>query len=283
MNPNLLTIYQSPFPKRRIGRWTDGGYAVVDIPDMKYDVLIAGGVCDDISFEEDFIRYQSENGNSIEVYAFDGTVSELPKSEYSSQIRFIQKNIGEFETDQITNIHSILSKYIATFTERGTSLVNGGLSGETLTATHLFRMYNDAPKVNKYTNIFVKMDIEGGEVNWIRSLQPEHMNAMAQIVMEFHRPFTDAEIPMFQKLNETHLPVHFHPNNCCGTRIHNGVYFPNVFECTYLHKRFFGGVAELNRDYIPNDKVDVRNVSSNDEIWIGHPPFVHFEKFERKL
>jgi hypothetical protein len=252
MNPNLLTIYQSPFPKRRIGRWTDGGYAVVDIPDMKYDVLIAGGVCDDISFEEDFIRYQSENGNPIEVYAFDGTVTELPKSDFSSQIRFIQKNIGEFETDQITNIHSILSKYI------------------------------DAPKVNKYTNIFVKMDIEGGEVNWIRSLQPEHMNAMAQIVMEFHFPFTDVETSMFQKLNETHLPVHFHSNNCCGTRIHNGVYFPNVFECTYLHKRFFGGVAELNRDYIPNDKLDVRNVSSNDEIWIGHPPFVHFEKFERK-
>ena len=109
------------------------------------------------------------------------------------------------------------------------------------------------------------------------------MDAMAQIVMEFHRPFTHDEIPMFEKLNQTHLPVHFHPNNACGTLIHNGVYFPNVFECTYLHKRFFDGVAELNRDYIPNDKVDVRNIGFKEEIWIGHPPFVHFEKFERKL
>ena len=248
MNPNLMTIYQSPFPKRRVGRWTDGGYAVVDIPNMQYDALIAGGVCDDISFEEDFIRYQTEHGNpQIEVYAFDGTVDELPRSDFSSQIQFIKKNIGEFETDKETNLHWLISKYM------------------------------------DKQNVFMKMDIEGGEVDLIRSLQPEHMNAISQIVIEFHSPFTNVEIDMFKKLNETHLPVHFHPNNACGTRIHNGVYFPNVFECTYLHKRFFGGVAELNRDFIPNDKIDVRNIWFNEEIWIGHPPFVHFEKFERKL
>jgi len=254
MNPNLVTIYQSPFPKRRVGRWTDGGYAVVDIPDVKYDVLIAGGVCDDISFEEDFIRYQASQGNpNIEVYAFDGTVTELPKSQFESQIKFIQKNIGEFETDEITNLQWVLSKYAVNENE------------------------------NKNTNVFVKMDIEGGEVDWIRSLQPEHMDSITQIVMEFHSPFSERDIAMFEKLNRTHLPVHFHPNNACGTRIHNGVYFPNVFECTYLHKRFFNGVAELNRDYIPNENVDVRNIWFKDEIWMSHPPFVHFEKFERKL
>ena len=258
MNPNLVTIYQSPFPKRRIGRWTDGGYAVVDIPGIKYNALIAGGVCDDISFEEDFIRFQTEQGNpQIKVYAFDGTVAELPESGFKSQIEFVKKNIGEHETPEITNLHYLLEHY------------------------SLDQSNNQNPNPNP--NLFIKMDIEGGEVDWIRSLKPEHMDAMAQIVMEFHRPFTHDEIPMFEKLNRTHLPVHFHPNNACGTCIHNGVYFPNVFECTYLHKRFFGGVAELNRDYVPNDKVDVRNIGFKDEIWIGHPPFVHFDKFERKV
>lgn len=249
MNPNLITIYQSPFPKRRIGRWTDGGYAIADIPGIKYDVLFAGGVCDDISFEEDFIRYQFESSHIVPVYAFDGTVAELPKSPFQSQIQFIQKNVGEFETDEITNLHHLILPYVQ----------------------------------NQNPNLFVKMDIEGGEVDWIKSLLPEHMNAIAQIVMEFHSPFSAKEIEMFTKLNETHLPIHFHPNNACGTRIHNGVYFPNVFECTYLHKRFFNGYAELNRDYIPNDKVDVRNIGFKDEIWIGHPPFVHFERFIREL
>ena len=115
MNPNLVTIYQSPFPKRRIGRWTDGGYAVVDIPGIKYDALIAGGVCDDISFEEDFIRFQKEQGNSqIKVYAFDGTVAGLPVSEFKSQIEFIQKNIGGNETSDVTNLHYLLENYYNT-------------------------------------------------------------------------------------------------------------------------------------------------------------------------
>ena len=248
MNPNLITVYKSPFPKRRIGRWTDGGYAIADIPGIKYDALFAGGVCDDISFEEDFIRYQENT--QMPVYAFDGTVDELPASPFQSQINFIKKNIGDVESSEYTNLHSLFSQYRS---------------------------------ASASSNIFVKMDIEGGEVPWIKSLQPEHMNAVAQFVMEFHSPFTSAEIDMFKKINETHLLIHFHPNNACGTRIHNGVYFPNVFECTYLHKRFFGGKAELNMDYIPNEKVDVRNISFKDEIWMSHPPFVHFEKFEREL
>ena len=86
MNPNLVTVYQCPFPKRRIGRWCDGGYAIADIPGMKYNALFAGGVCDDISFEEDFIRYQQNT--SLPIYAFDGTVDSLPYSEFQSQIQF---------------------------------------------------------------------------------------------------------------------------------------------------------------------------------------------------
>jgi hypothetical protein len=61
--------------------------------------------------------------------------------------------------------------------------------------------------------------------------------------MEFHQPFGTKEIDMFKKINETHLLIHFHPNNVGGSRIHNGTFIPNIFECTYLHKSFFNGVA----------------------------------------
>jgi hypothetical protein len=248
MNPNLVTVYQSPFPKRRIGRWCDGGYAIADIPGMKYDALFAGGVCDDISFEEDFIKYQDTN---IPVFAFDGTVDKLPPSQYQSQIHFIRKNIGNHESEGWTNLHGLLSQ-------------------------HSSRSSN--------TNVFVKMDIEGGEVAWIRSLGKDHMDSIAQFVMEFHNPFGKDEIDMFKKINETHILIHFHPNNVGGARVHNGTYIPNIFECTYLHKRFFyDRTAVLNMDYIPNDAVDVRNLGFKEEIWMSHPPFVHFERFERKL
>jgi len=110
MNPNLVTVYKCPFPKKRVGRWTDGGYVLADIPGMKYDVLFAGGVCDDISFEEDFIRYQ--NNPLMQVYAFDGTVDCLPRTEFQNQITFIKKNIGEFETSEYTNLHVLFSHYM---------------------------------------------------------------------------------------------------------------------------------------------------------------------------
>jgi len=247
MNPNLVTLYKSPFPKKRIGRMADGGYVIADIPYMKYDALIAGGVCDDISFEEDFIRYQGST--DFMVYAYDGTVNDIPRSSFKSQIHFVKKNIGDVDSDTYTNLHVLFSHYT-----------------------------NSAqPK------LFVKMDIEGGEVSWIRSLSEDHMNSIAQFVMEFHRPFGSEEADMFKKINQTHIMIHLHPNNACGDRIHQGVFMPEVFECTYLHKRFFNGEAELNTDYIPNDAVDVRNIAWNQEIYMGHPPFVHFERFVRKL
>ena len=243
MNPNLLTVYRSPFPKKRIGRLCDGGYVISDIPDLKYDVLIAGGVSDDISFEEDFIRWAN---SGIIVHAFDGTVSDLPATPLRDRFEFTQKNIGREETDSTTNLHELIDKY-------------------------------------KDQNVFVKMDIEGGEIPWILSLMPDHMNAMDQIVMEFHFPFGADEARVFDKINKTHLLVHFHPNNGCDHRIHNGVYMPNVFECTYLHKKYFvDGEAILNTDYIPNDSVDARNIYWKEEIYMGHPPFVHFEEFTRK-
>ena len=247
MNPNLLTVYQCPFPKKRVGRWCDGGYVVADIPGVQYDVLITGGVADDISFEEDFIRYQIQNSRELKVYAFDGTIDNLPATPLQEMFVFTKKNIGDKETDTTTNLHDLLERY--------------------------------AEK-----RVFVKMDIEGGEIPWILSLKEEHMLSMDQIVMEFHFPFGQDETRVFEKINQTHILVHFHPNNGCDHRVHNGVYMPNVFECTYLNKKYFyEGEAILNRDYIPNDSVDARNIRWKDEIYMGHPPFVHFDKFVRKL
>ena len=117
------------------------------------------------------------------------------------------------------------------------------------------------------------MDIEGGEIPWIKSLNIGQMNRFEQIVMEFHFPFSDNEIDVFDKINTTHYLIHFHGNNCCGLRNHNGVIIPNVFECTYLHKKYFTNPLELNKELIPSN-LDMKN-TGNDEIYISHPPFVN--------
>lgn len=152
----------------------------------------------------------------------------------NDNITFIKKNIGFENNENITNIHDI---------------------------------------INVNENIFVKMDIEGGEIPWIKSLSDAQMNKFEQIVMEFHNPFSEKEVETFNKINKNHYLIHFHGNNACEVRNHMGVMIPNVFECTYLHKKYFTSIPELNTDVIPG-KLDMKNVPVP-EIYINYPPFVN--------
>jgi len=237
MDPKVLTVYKSPFPKIRIGREYDGGYIIVDVPNKKYNILLAGGISDDISFEGDFIN---KHENNIKCYAFDGEITQLPKE--NSKIEFINKNIGSENNDKTTNIHDI---------------------------------------IDTNENIFVKMDIEGGEIPWIKSLSDEQLNKFEQIVMEFHEPFSDNEIPVFDKINKNHVLVHFHGNNGgavgnnnSGFINHKGINIPIVFECTYLHKKYFTSLPELNTDPIPGN-LDMNNCYGYPDLYINYSPFVN--------
>lgn len=227
MDPSVLTVYKCPYPKIRLGKDFDGGYIIADLSNVKYELLIAGGIEGDMSFEEDFVMKYN-----IKCLAFDGTINNLPKE--NSQIEFIKKNIGSDNTTEYTNLHHIIN-------------------------------------INR--NIFIKMDIEGGEISWIKSLSNEQMYRFDQIVMEFHNPFSDNEIEVFNKINNNHVLVHFHANNCCGTRVHRGIEIPNIFECTYLHKKYFTEPPQLNTDLIPGI-LDMTNTNDK-EIYIDYPPFVH--------
>jgi hypothetical protein len=228
MDPSVLTVYTSPYPKIRLGKNHDGGYVVIDVPEPKYSVLLAGGVSNDISFEEHFIRKYGSR-----CIAFDGTINSLPNN--NNNIRFVKKNIGFNNTNALTNLHDIIAAN---------------------------------------TNIFIKMDIEGGEIPWIKSLSNDQMNKFEQIVMEFHNPYSKSEIEVFDKINKNHILVHFHGNNACGTRTYKGIIMPNIFECTYLHKKYFTSGPELNKIAIPTS-IDMRNIPHNNEIHINYPPFVH--------
>lgn len=168
INPNVLTCFKSPFPKLRIGKDYDGGYIIADIPNVNYNIIIAGGIANDISFEEDFIKKYK----NVKCFAYDGTIEYLPTD--NDKINFIKKNIGSYNDDSNTNLHDIIDA-------------------------------ND--------NIFIKMDIEGYEIQWINSLSNDQINKFYQIVMEFHRPFTQKEVDVFNKINKNHYLIHFHGNN----------------------------------------------------------------------
>lgn len=87
-----MMVYESPFPKMRLGRDQDGGYVVCDVPNG-YDRLVSAGLYNDSSFEDDWLgKYGGE------CYAFDGTISRSP----SQKIRWIRKNVGT-ENDEKTD------------------------------------------------------------------------------------------------------------------------------------------------------------------------------------
>ena len=57
MSLDFLRVFTPAHPKTRVGKpHGDGGYVVIDLPDAKYDVLIAGGVADQVEFEDTFLE-----------------------------------------------------------------------------------------------------------------------------------------------------------------------------------------------------------------------------------
>ena len=241
LNIEALTVYQSPYPKVRLGRDGDGGYVIADIPCI-YSVLLAGGVGGDVSFERDLVercRIPSALLFDKEYYGHpeDFDVDAATKTEFlHPSMRFHKKNIARQTSEVTTNLHE---------------------------------------ELQRYTGIFVKMDIEGSEYEWLEGLDGEHLNSIDQMVIEFHLPHENVgHWAMLSKINRTHLLVHLHPNNFLGLDSYHevsSVTVPIVFECTYVHKRF-------SKHLFHNDKplptaIDQPNFADRPELKLDWAPF----------
>jgi hypothetical protein len=122
-------------------------------------------------------------------------------------------------------------------------------------------------------NIFVKMDIEGAEFEWLISLDDTIFDRIDQMVIEFHFPNSQRATDVFNKINQRFFLVHFHANNYCGYKSHNNVSIPNVFECTYVNKKYLQS-PNLNKNKLPTS-IDMKNVIEYPDYLIDYPPFVN--------
>ena len=222
-----LRVYKPECPKVRLGRPHDGGYIICELPNSQYDICLSGGVCDDMSFEEDIVAKYG-----LECVCFDGSINALPNPQADKRISFVKKYLGDHDDD----------------------------------ATTTLRSYFDT-----YENIFMKMDIEGGEDALFSALTDVDLTKIKQLVIEFH---TAHQFTIPNRLSQTHWLVHFHGNNYAGTTSVNDVIVPDVFECTYIRKNETNQLP-YNTDPIPNPSLDQRNSLCNEDIVLSGPPFVH--------
>jgi len=194
---HFSVLYSTEISYVRIGDLADGGYILVNDLDEK-DVVFSIGVGDNVSF--DF-----EIANCVkEVILVDHTV--LAPNDLTSNMVFYPKALSKTKSFQSTTIQELL--YL-----------------------HPARDY------------ILKIDIEGAEWEILDSLDIYTLSLFRQIVIEFHGfsyPYFQDRFDMtcrvLEKLNLTHVPICFHPNNGGRFATIAGTPIPDVIEVTYIRR-----------------------------------------------
>ena len=184
----------------RLGPQGDGGYLVPD--DLAgIEACFSPGVADCSDFEKDCANL------GMRVFMADKSV-EAPAT---SHVKF-----------------SFIKKYIGAFTD-----------GDFVTMDD----WVDASLPGSQSDLMLQMDIEGYEYQTLLSMSERLLRRFRVIVIEFHDlprlwslPYYSLASVAFTKLLKTHVCVHLHPNNCCGSITKNGVEVPRIMEFSFLRR-----------------------------------------------
>lgn len=241
-NINLLTVYNYE-KKIRNGFKGDGGYVYGDLStNNNYNNLYDCYISCGVSFDDSFSQdfIKIHNMNSSNSYAFDGSIDNYCYENCENKISFIKKNINSYNDSNNTNLD------------------------------FLFQKYND---------IFLKMDIEGNEYNWILNTPIEYFDKIKQMVFEFHGingnnwgTLYKDKLSCFEKLNETHYIIHLHGNSFDKTTFE----IPDTIEITYINKKYFLNKPIINLSSLPSN-LDYNN-SSNPDHDLNFYPLININK-----
>lgn len=238
--PELLTTYEYP-RKRRFGERRDGGYVVADLdsPQGREDGGYDAYISAGVSDEESFSRDFIEHYQlkKDQCYAFDRTIHDYPY-QYTREITYIKKNIHARDTEEGTTLRDLTTRY---------------------------------------RNIFLKMDIEGGEFPWLLQAD-DQLPSFRQIVLEVHGITRGndqwgapnaTKLECLEKLQGTHVLVHVHGNNF-GT-LCDGI--PDVIELTYVRRDVLPNPSR-QRTSFPIPGLDYPNNPNQPDFVLDQPPFV---------
>lgn len=185
---------------RRYGSAHDGGYLIPDDLDG-IEYCFSPGVGDNCSFEVELSRA------GIDCFLCDASVDGSEAKKHG--LDFEPKFVSAFVSDQSITLDQWHAEKI------------GHSGGEGV----------------------LQMDIEGSEYASLLAMSEVLQKQFRVMVIEFHfmkrilDPFgREIMNDCFSKLLNTHLVVHAHANNCCGSFSFKGETFPNVIELSFLRK-----------------------------------------------
>lgn len=174
----------------------------------------------------------------ITCHAFDGTINSLP--DVNNCIIFNKLNVSNLADDKHTD-------------------------------------FRDFFQSSKYNNMFIKLDIEGSEETFFKTLSINDLLKIKQIVVEVHKP--DSFVPYI--LSKTHYLIHLHSNNYGSIHFIDGIPIPSVYELTYVRKDFYKQKPGLNTQILPtfldqrNGLYRPDNSTERPEIVLYCKPYVH--------
>lgn len=130
--------------------------------------------------------------------------------------------------------------------------------------------------MDDFKNVFLKMDIEGGEYDCLRDLMDTSlMRRIRQLVVEFHDPCSERHVRILEALTRTHTLFHLHPNNAGKLVIVGGVPVPMCVECTYVRTEDVSTLPlEWNCVGIPDDTIDMPNIPTQPDLRLSCRPYI---------
>jgi hypothetical protein len=196
-----------------------------------------------------------------------------------------------FESDFL-KIYTDLVCYV--FDERHTSLPESNadiflIKNQSHNNNNTMFITNLEQFMDRYTNIFLRMDIEGAEYVILNAfIENGIIKKLKQFVVEIHTPneinlhpdyFKDifdlnitneTMFGLFNKINMTHTLVHFTPNNSCKIGSIDGIKLPYVFKLTYIRNDFIKDKIR-NKHKLPS--LLEKNISGNSEYNLSGFPY----------
>ena len=158
----------------RIGKDNDGGYVIDSASISNTDCLVSFGINDDWSFEEQFLKMKI-----VPLYAFDASINRrFFQKKFLKSIRNLNLKHSLKNLKKLKQYNNFFDNHNRFHVEK---FVGFDFQEKNMSLTSIIQNF----KINKYRNIFLKIDIEGSEYRILDELI-FYQDLTSGLAIEFH-------------------------------------------------------------------------------------------------